>query len=1002
MEQLYNSTIAAISTAMSNSGIGIVRMSGPEAFQIADRVYKGKKEKKLCEQQSHTIHYGYMVDGDQVIDEVLVMLMRGPHSYTGEDTVEINCHGGVYVVKRILELLIKNGARPAEPGEYTKRAFLNGRLDLSQAEAVGDLIASQNEYALQSSVSQLKGNIKDKIGEMREKILYHTAFIETALDDPEHISVDGYGETLKKVVDEIIEAMKRLLDSCDDGRIIKEGVRTVILGKPNAGKSSLLNVLLGEDRAIVTDIAGTTRDVLEEHLNLKGISLNIMDTAGIRDTEDVVEKIGVDRAKEYADKADLILYVIDASRPLDENDAEILHLIKGKRAIILLNKSDLDMQVKKDQEELPEEFPVIEISAKNVEGIGELEDTLKEMFFQGELTFNDEIYITNVRQKTALQDAYAALERVNDSIAMMPCNPNIGGSSKGHLVRELDALGGEMGKVIDRTFIQSKMLNKSKGPAVHSLRAQADKAVYSRTMRRVLEAQENLEIKQGEVANLLVEDGKITGVQTFSGAAYHCKAVIICSGTYLKARCIYGDVSQYTGPNGLQAANHLTDCLKELGIKMYRFKTGTPARVDRKTVDFSKMEEQFGDERVVPFSFTTNPDDVQIDQASCWLTYTNETTHDIIRANLDRSPLYSGMIEGTGPRYCPSIEDKVVKFADKKRHQVFLEPEGLETDEMYIGGMSSSLPEDVQYAMYRSVPGLEHVKIVRNAYAIEYDCIDARQLKPSLEFRNISGLFSAGQFNGSSGYEEAAAQGLIAGINAARKLQGRESLVLDRSEAYIGVLIDDLVTKESHEPYRMMTSRAEYRLLLRQDNADQRLTEKGYEVGLISQERYDRLKEKERLIESEIERLKNAYVGTSEKVQELLESYESTPLNSGSSLAELIRRPELSYEAVADIDVTRPKLPEDLAEEVIGQVDISLKYDGYIQRQKRQVEQFKKMENKKIPEDMDYDAVNSLRIEAVQKLKEYRPVSIGQASRISGVSPADISVLLVYLSGNHR
>ena len=589
-----------------------------------------------------------------------------------------------------------------------------------------------------------------------------------------------------------------------------------------------------------------------------------------------------------------------------------------------------------------------------------------------------------------------------DSIAMMPCNPNIGGSSKGHLVRELDALGGEMGKVIDRTFIQSKMLNKSKGPAVHSLRAQADKAVYSRTMRRVLEAQENLEIKQGEVANLLVEDGKITGVQTFSGAAYHCKAVIICSGTYLKARCIYGDVSQYTGPNGLQAANHLTDCLKELGIKMYRFKTGTPARVDRKTVDFSKMEEQFGDERVVPFSFTTNPDDVQIDQASCWLTYTNETTHDIIRANLDRSPLYSGMIEGTGPRYCPSIEDKVVKFADKKRHQVFLEPEGLETDEMYIGGMSSSLPEDVQYAMYRSVPGLEHVKIVRNAYAIEYDCIDARQLKPSLEFRNISGLFSAGQFNGSSGYEEAAAQGLIAGINAARKLQGRESLLLDRSEAYIGVLIDDLVTKESHEPYRMMTSRAEYRLLLRQDNADQRLTEKGYEVGLISQERYDRLKEKERLIESEIERLKNAYVGTSEKVQELLESYESTPLNSGSSLAELIRRPELSYEAVADIDVTRPKLPEDLAEEVIGQVDISLKYDGYIQRQKRQVEQFKKMENKKIPEDMDYDAVNSLRIEAVQKLKEYRPVSIGQASRISGVSPADISVLLVYLSGNHR
>ena len=589
-----------------------------------------------------------------------------------------------------------------------------------------------------------------------------------------------------------------------------------------------------------------------------------------------------------------------------------------------------------------------------------------------------------------------------ESIAMMPCNPNIGGSSKGHLVRELDALGGEMGKVIDRTFIQSKMLNKSKGPAVHSLRAQADKAAYSRTMRRVLEAQENLEIKQGEVANLLVEDGKITGVQTFSGAIYHCQAAIICSGTYLKARCIYGDVSQYTGPNGLQAANHLTDCLKELGIKMYRFKTGTPARVDRKTVDFSKMEEQFGDERVVPFSFTTNPEDVQIDQASCWLTYTNETTHDIIRANLSRSPLYSGMIEGTGPRYCPSIEDKVVKFSDKKRHQVFLEPEGLETDEMYIGGMSSSLPEDVQYAMYRSVPGLEHVKIVRNAYAIEYDCIDARQLKPSLEFRNISGLFSAGQFNGSSGYEEAAAQGLVAGINAARKLQGKDPMPLDRSEAYIGVLIDELVTKESHEPYRMMTSRAEYRLLLRQDNADQRLTEKGYEVGLIDEARYQRLKEKERLIESEITRLKNEHVGTSEKVQELLRAYGSTPLNSGISLAELIRRPELSYEAVKDIDVTRPVLPEDLAAEVEEQVDISLKYDGYIQRQKRQVEQFKKMENKKIPEDIDYDAVNSLRIEAVQKLKEYRPVSIGQASRISGVSPADISVLLVYLSGNRH
>ena len=580
-----------------------------------------------------------------------------------------------------------------------------------------------------------------------------------------------------------------------------------------------------------------------------------------------------------------------------------------------------------------------------------------------------------------------------DSIAMMPCNPNIGGSSKGHLVRELDALGGEMGKVIDRTFIQSKMLNKSKGPAVHSLRAQADKAVYSRTMRRVLEAQENLEIKQGEVANLLVEDGKITGVQTFSGATYHCKAVIICSGTYLKARCIYGDVSQYTGPNGLQAANHLTDCLKELGIKMYRFKTGTPARVDRKTVDFSKMEEQFGDERVVPFSFTTNPDDVQIDQASCWLTYTNETTHEIIRANLDRSPLYSGMIEGTGPRYCPSIEDKVVKFADKKRHQVFLEPEGLETDEMYIGGMSSSLPEDVQYAMYRSVPGLEHVKIVRNAYAIEYDCINPRQLLPSLEFKAIKNLFSGGQFNGSSGYEEAAAQGLIAGINAALRVQGKEELVLDRSESYIGVLIDDLVTKENHEPYRMMTSRAEYRLLLRQDNADLRLRKYGYRVGLISEEQYAALKRKEEQIQEEIERVENTYVGTSSNINELLEEYGSTLLSGGSSLAELIRRPELNYKMLAEVDPKRPKLPEDVQE----QVNINIKYDGYIKRQMKQVEQFKKMEEKKIPENINYDEIQSLRIEAKQKLNLYRPINIGQASRISGVSPADISVLLVYL-----
>ncbi len=588
-----------------------------------------------------------------------------------------------------------------------------------------------------------------------------------------------------------------------------------------------------------------------------------------------------------------------------------------------------------------------------------------------------------------------------DSIALMPCNPNIGGSSKGHLVREVDALGGEMGKVIDQTFIQSKMLNKSKGPAVHSLRAQADKANYSRTMRQVLERQENLEIKQMEVVRILSEEGRVTGVQTFSGAVYPCKAVILCTGTYLRARCIYGEVSTYTGPNGLQAANHLTDSLKELGVVMYRFKTGTPARIDKNSVDFSKMEEQCGDEKVVPFSFTTDPEKVQIDQASCWLTYTNQKTHDIIRRNLDRSPLFSGMIEGTGPRYCPSIEDKVVKFADKDRHQVFIEPEGLETNEMYIGGMSSSLPEDVQYAMYRTVPGLENVKIVRNAYAIEYDCIDARQLKPSLEFRNIEGLFSGGQFNGSSGYEEAAAQGLMAGINAARKIQGKDAVILDRSAAYIGVLIDDLVTKESHEPYRMMTSRAEYRLLLRQDNADQRLTRIGYEIGLISRERYEKLLKKEEWIQSEIERVKHTNVGTSEKVQNLLKDYGSTPLGSGSSLAELIRRPELSYRALSEIDAKRPEIPDELREDVIDQVDIFIKYEGYISRQKRQVDQFKRLENKKIPEDIDYDLIKSLRIEAVQKLKEYRPVSVGQASRISGVSPADISVLLVYM-GNEK
>ena len=581
-----------------------------------------------------------------------------------------------------------------------------------------------------------------------------------------------------------------------------------------------------------------------------------------------------------------------------------------------------------------------------------------------------------------------------DSVAMMPCNPNIGGTSKGHLVREIDALGGEMGKNIDKTYIQSKMLNVSKGPAVHSLRAQADKQEYSRSMRAVVENTDHLVLKQAEITEILAEDNKITGVKTYSGAIFPCRAVILCTGVFLNARCIYGEVSHYTGPNGLPSANYLTDSLKSLGIEMYRFKTGTPARIDKRSIDFSQMEEQFGDEKVVPFSFTTDRSTLTKPQVSCFLTYTNETTHDIIRKNIDRSPLFSGSIKGTGPRYCPSIEDKVMKFADKEKHQVFIEPEGNYTNEMYISGMSSSLPEDVQIAMYRSVKGLEHANIVRNAYAIEYDCINPMQLKPTLEFKNIDGLFSGGQFNGSSGYEEAAAQGLIAGINAAMKLLGKEPLVLDRSQAYIGVLIDDLVTKETHEPYRMMTSRAEYRLLLRQDNADMRLTELGYRVGLIDEARYQKLLKKKAEIAEEIARLKATPVGANAKVQELLTALESTPLKTGSTLAELVTRPELNYKALEPIDKNRKPLDEEVTE----QVEIELKYEGYIRRQMSQVEQFKKMENKKLPYDFDYDKVPSIRIEARQKLKQIRPENVGQASRISGVSPADISVLLVYLS----
>lgn len=615
-----------------------------------------------------------------------------------------------------------------------------------------------------------------------------------------------------------------------------------------------------------------------------------------------------------------------------------------------------------------------------------------------------------------------------DSIALMPCNPNIGGSSKGHLVRELDALGGEMGRNIDKTFIQSKMLNVSKGPAVHSLRAQADKADYTRSMRKVLENQEHLSIKQAEVCELLWKNAedentdwsgrkKVTGVRTFTGTVYECKAVILCTGTYLNARCLCGEAITYTGPNGLQAATHLSDSLREMGIELRRFKTGTPARMDKRSIDFEKMEEQFGDEHVVPFSFSTDPDDIQKNQVSCWLTYTNERTHEIIRENLDRSPIYAGIIEGTGPRYCPSIEDKVVKFAEKERHQVFIEPEGIHTNEMYVGGMSSSLPEDVQLAMYRTVPGLEHCKIVRNAYAIEYDCISAKQLYPNLEFKAVEGLFSGGQFNGSSGYEEAACQGLLAGINAAMEILGKEPLILDRGESYIGVLIDDLVTKDNREPYRMMTSRAEYRLLLRQDNADLRLREKGYQVGLISEEQYRELQAKKFLIEKETERLKHTMVGANKEIQNFLEAHESSPLKTAASLAELICRPELSYDLLREIDREREVMVEGFVKEaeelygsidkkllaaVIQQVEIEIKYEGYILRQKRQVEQYKKMEKKKIPETLNYDEVPSLRLEARQKLKEFRPISVGQASRISGVSPADVSVLLVYLENENR
>lgn len=581
-----------------------------------------------------------------------------------------------------------------------------------------------------------------------------------------------------------------------------------------------------------------------------------------------------------------------------------------------------------------------------------------------------------------------------NSIALMPCNPNIGGSSKGHLVREIDALGGEMAHVIDRTFIQSKMLNKSKGPAVHSLRAQADKAEYSKEMRRVLERQENLDIKQAEVTEIFTDDEKnVTGIKIRTGIEYKVKAVVLCTGVYLKARCLCGEAITYTGPNGLQAANSLSESLMNLGIKIHRFKTGTPARISEDSIDFSKMVPQYGDVPVVPFSFSTDPDDVQKEQVKCYLTHTTDKTHEVIRRNLDRSPMYSGVIEGVGPRYCPSIEDKVVKFSDKESHQVFLEPEGLSTDEWYIDGMSSSLPEDVQTEMYRTVPGLENCRIVRNAYAIEYDCIPGKQLKHSLEFKDVHGLFSGGQINGSSGYEEAAAQGLIAGINAAMMILSKEAITIDRSEGYIGVLIDDLVTKESSEPYRMMTSRAEYRLMLRQDNADLRLRRKGFEAGLISKEQMDALFEKEESIKNEIERVSGINVKVTDELKEIMKRAGSTAISTGVTMEELIRRPELSYDMLSPVDPNRPGLSKEIRE----QVNINIKYRGYIEREERQISQYKKALEQTIPVDINYDNVSNIRIEARQKLADIRPETIVQASMIQGISPADIQVLMVYI-----
>ncbi|KAI4453605.1 glucose inhibited division protein a [Holotrichia oblita] len=1086
-------TIVQISTAPAAGAVAIIRLSGLKSVDIVKKIFKNKQFKNNPE--SHRIYYGKIIDGEHEIDEVLVSVMLAPKSYTMEDVVEINCHGGLKVTQKIVSLVLKCGARLAEPGEFTKRAFLNGRIDLSQAEAVCDLINSSTELARKTSYNQLNGHLKEKIEKLRDTVLSMIAGIEVSIDYPE-VEINTEND-VKQKCNEILSEILDLIQTADYGKIIHNGIETAIIGRPNVGKSSLLNAILKENRAIVTEIPGTTRDILQEYVNINDIVLKVTDTAGIHDTQDVVEKLGVSRAKDYLEKAELVLMVLDGSEFLTSEDIGILHLIKNKKSIIIVNKGDLPLKIEIDKlKKMIGDNPLVTISARMNHGIELIYSCIKDMFLNGDIVVNTEFSLRVAGRRYYRQDFFgilpwkvkgrdvvmdkcedkyyeagetdvaviggghagceAALAAARmgmktimfaislDSIAMMPCNPDIGGTSKGHLVREIDALGGEMGKNIDKTLIQIRMLNTGKGPAVHSLRAQADKSKYTLEMKRTLENTQNLRIKQAEIIDIEPVGEKLY-VTTRLGARYCCGAVILASGTYLDARCLYGSTIIQSEPSGLKGSEFLSGTLEKLNIKLMRFKTGTPARIDKRSIDFSKMAEQPGEYEGYAFSFENSGKAQHENQISCYLTYTNEVTHKIIRDNLHKAPMYSGLIEGTGTRYCPSIEDKVVRFADKESHQVFIEPEGRDTNEMYVQGVSTSLPEDVQIQLYRSIPGLENCEIMRPAYAIEYDCIDATQLDLSLMFKNIPGLFSAGQVNGSSGYEEAAAQGLMAGINAARFVRKEESIIIGRDEGYIGVLIDDLVIKGTKEPYRMMTSRAEYRLLLRQDNADERLSKIGYDCGLISEERYRKLLEKLKLIEKEIIRVENTVIPPTDAVNAFLCKNESTPITTGIKLSELIKRPELNYNMLFEIDADRRALTDgeiltgrealvdreasadrgasadkeasadreastdketlDTAAfyvEVYEQVNIRVKYDGYIKRQLQQIEKFKKMENNKLPQDFDYNSLNGLRLEARQKLSQIKPENLGQAMRITGVSPADISVLMVYLKLNRN